>query len=92
MIEKDVLCCKRKVAAVKIEKLKVFIIKCYDISKTYPAQFHLFGSVNFSYFFFFYPWFSLDKLKNTLNCRLKLNKDNNRSFLAACTTSIKYQA
>ena len=28
VIEKDVLCRKRKVAAVKIEKLKVFIIKC----------------------------------------------------------------
>ena len=34
-----------KVAAVKIEKLKVFIIKCFDISKTYSVLFHLFGSV-----------------------------------------------
>ena len=36
-----VLCCKRKVAAAKIEKLKVYIIKCYDISKTYSVQFGL---------------------------------------------------
>ena len=30
----------------------------------------------------------LHKLKNKLNCRLKLDKDNNRSFLVAHTTSI----
>ena len=36
-----VLCCKRKVAAVKIEKLKVYIIRFYDISKTYSVQFGL---------------------------------------------------
>ena len=29
------VCCRRKVAAVKIEKLKAFIIKYYNISKTY---------------------------------------------------------
>ena len=78
-----VLCCKRKVAAVKIEKLiKVFIFKCSDFSKTYSVQFHLFGSVNLSYFYFFIHGFqssTLDKLKNTLNGRLKLNKANNRS-------------
>ena len=93
-IEKDALCCKGKVAAVNIEKLKIFIIKCYDISKTYSIQFYLFGSVigsvNLSYFNFFIHSFQssiLHKLKNTSNCRLKLNKDNNRSFLIACTTT-----
>ena len=85
------VCCRRKVTAVKIEKLKAFIIKYYDISKTYSVQFHLFYSVNLSYFYFFIHGFQssiLHKLKNTLNCWLKLNKDNNRSFLVAYTTSI----
>ena len=85
------VCCRRKVAAVKIEKLKAFIIKYYDISKTYSLQFCLFYSVNLSYFYFFIHGFQssiLHKLKNTLNCWLKLNKDNNRSFLVAYTTSI----
>ena len=85
------VCCRRKVAALKIEKLKAFIIKYYDISKTYSVQFHLFYSVNLSYFYFFIHGFQssiLHKLKNTLNCWLKLNKDNNRSFLVAYTTSI----
>ena len=31
----------------------------------------------------------LHKLKSTRNCRFKLNKDNDRSFLVAYTTSIK---
>ena len=48
--------CRKKVAAVKIEKLKAFIIKYYDISKTYSVQFHLFYSLNLPYFF---PWFSV---------------------------------
>ena len=59
-----------KVAAVKIEKLKVFIIKCFDISKTYSVLFHLFGSVKKpsvrfgsvqfnSYFYFFIYSFSM---------------------------------
>ena len=47
------VCCRRKVVAVKIEKLKAFIIKYYDISKTYSVLFHLFYSVNLSYFYFF---------------------------------------
>ena len=47
------VCCRRKVAAVKIENLKTFIIKYYDISKTYSVQFHLFYLVTFSYFHFF---------------------------------------
>ena len=82
------VCCRRKVSALKIEKLKAFIIKYYDISKTYSVQFHLFYSVNLSYFYFFIHSFQssiLHKLKNTLNCWLKLNKDNNRSFLVAYT-------
>ena len=86
------VCCRRKVAAAKIEKLKVFIIKHYDISKTYSVQFHLFYSVNLTYFYFFIHGFRssiLHKLRNTLNCWLKLNKDNNRSFLVPCTTSIQ---
>ena len=48
------LYCRKKIAAVKIEKLKAFIIKYYDISKTYSVQFHLFYSVNLSYFYFFH--------------------------------------
>ena len=67
-----VLCCKRKVAAVKIEKLKVFIIKCYDISKTYFVQFHLFGSVNLSYFYFFTMVFS-HKFSINLKTHLTVN-------------------
>ena len=47
------VCCRRKVAAVKIEKLKAFIIRYCDISKTYSIQFHLSCSVNLSYFYFF---------------------------------------
>ena len=47
------VCCRRKVAAVKIENLKTFIIKYYDIRKTYSVQFHLFYLVTFSYFYFF---------------------------------------
>ena len=35
------VCCRRKVAAAKIEKLKAVIIKYYDISKTYSVQFQL---------------------------------------------------
>ena len=31
-------CCRRKVAAVKSEKLKVFIVKYYDISKIYSVN------------------------------------------------------
>ena len=34
------VCCIRKVAAVKIEKLKAFIIKYYGISKTCSVQIH----------------------------------------------------
>ena len=52
------VCCRRKVAALKIEKLKAFIIKYYDISKTYSVQFHLFYSVNLSYFYFLSMVFS----------------------------------
>ena len=64
------VCCRRKVAAVKIEKLKAFIIKYYDFSKTYSVQFYLFYLVNLSYFYFFMDGFQsiLRKLKNTLNC------------------------
>ena len=54
-----------KVAAVKIEKLKAFIIKYYDISKTYSVQFY---SVNLSYLYFFIHGFQssiLRKLENT---------------------------
>ena len=83
--------CRRKVAGVKIEKLKGFIIKYYNISKTYSVQFHLFYLVSLSYFYFFIHGFQsliLHKLKSTLNCWLKLNKDNNRSFSVAYTTSI----
>ena len=47
------VCCRRKAAAVKIEKLKAFIVKYYDISKTYSVQFDLFYSVNLWYFYFF---------------------------------------
>ena len=71
--------CRRKVAAVKSEKLKVFIVKYYDISKICSFQFHFFCSVN-SYFIFFILGFQssiFHKLKNTLNCRLKLNNNNN---------------
>ena len=71
------VCCRRKVAAVKIEKLKAFIIRHYDISKTYSVQFHLFYSVNLSYFYFFTHGFQssiLHKLKTTLICWLKLIK------------------
>ena len=54
------VCCRRKAVAVKIEKLKAFIINYYDISKTYYVQFHLFYSVYLPYsYFFFYPWFSV---------------------------------
>ena len=49
--------CRKKVAAVKFEKLKAFIIKYYDISKSYSAQFHLFYSVNLSYSYFFFRGF-----------------------------------
>ena len=79
------------VAAVKSEKLKVFIIIYYNISKSYSVQFHLFYSVNLSHFYFFIHGFQssiLHKFKNTLNRWLKLNKDNNLSFLVAYTTSI----
>ena len=44
------VCCRRKVAVAKIEKLKAFIIKYYGISKTYSVQFY---SLNLSYFYFF---------------------------------------
>ena len=57
--------CRRKVAAVKTENLKAFIIKYYGISKTYSVQFH---SVNLSYFYFSIHDFQssrLHKLKNT---------------------------
>ena len=67
----DSVCCRRKVAAVKIKKLKAFIIKHYDISKTYSVQFHLYYSVNLSYFYFLIHGFQssiLHKLRNTLNC------------------------
>ena len=83
------VCCRTKVAVDKIEKLKAFIIKHYDISKTYSVQFHLFYSVNLPYFYFFIHGFQspiLHKLKNTLTCWLKLSKDNNRSFLVAYST------
>ena len=66
------ICCRRKVAVVKIEKLKVFIIKYYDIRKTYSVKFHVFCSVNLSYFYFFIHSFQssiLHKLKTTLNCQ-----------------------
>ena len=79
--EKD--CSRRKFAAVKSEKLKVFIINYYDSSKIYSAQFRLSCSVNSSCLYLFILGFQssiLHKLKNTLNCRLKLSKDNNRSF------------
>ena len=79
--------CRKKVATVKFEKLKAFIIKYYDISKTYSVQFHLFYSVNLSYSYFFSVVFSNQFSINTLNCWMKLNKDN-RSFLVAYTTSI----
>ena len=54
-----------KVAAVKIEKLKAFIIKHYDITKTYSVQFYL---DNLSHLYFFIHGFQssiLHKLKNT---------------------------
>ena len=54
VIEEDML--QKKVAAVKSEKLKVFVIKYYDISKIYFVQFHLLCSVNLPYFC--YSWFS----------------------------------
>ena len=56
--------CRKKVVAVKIEKLKAFIIKYYDISKTYSVQFHLFYSVNLSYFYFFHGFQSSILHKN----------------------------
>ena len=52
------VCCGRKVAAVKIEKLKAFIIKYYDISKTYSVQFRLLYSANVSYCYFLSMVFS----------------------------------
>ena len=73
------------------EFINYFIIKYYDICKTYSVQFHLFYSVNLSHFYFFIHGFQssiLHKFKNTLNRWLKLNKDNNLSFLVAYTTSI----
>ena len=54
-----------KVAAVKIEKLKAFIIKHYDITKTYSVQSYL---DNLSHLYFFIHGFQssiLHKLKNT---------------------------
>ena len=63
------------------QKLKVFIIKYYDISKIYSVQFHLFCLVNLSYIYFLTLGFQsliLHQLKITLNCRLKLNDDNNQ--------------
>ena len=60
------VCCRRKVAAVKIEKLNASITKYYDINKTYSAQFHLFYSINLSFFYFFMHGFQssiLHKLK-----------------------------
>ena len=40
---------QQKSFRVKIEWLKVFIIKYYDISKTYSVQFHFYCSVNLSH-------------------------------------------
>ena len=74
---------RRKAATVKSEKLKVFFITDYGINKIYSAQFHLLCWVNLTYFYFFILGFQLSilqKLKNTLNCHLKLNSDNNQSF------------
>ena len=76
-------CSRRKFAAIKSEKLKVFIINYYDSRKIYSAQFRSSCSVNSSCLYFFILGFQssiLHKLKKTLNCRLKLRKDNNRSF------------
>ena len=59
------VCFRRKVAAVKIEKLKGFIIKYYNISKTYSVKLY---PVNLSYFYFFIHDFQssiLNTLKNT---------------------------
>ena len=74
------------------QKWKVFVIIYYGISKIYSVHSYLFCSVNLSYFIlFFILGFQssiIYKLKNTLNCRLKLN-DNNWSFLVAYSPSIK---
>ena len=73
------VCCRRKVAALKIEKLKAFIIKYYDISKTYSVQFHLFYSVNLPYFYFFIHGFQGSRtIASRKNCppapKLTLNQ------------------
>ena len=82
--------CTKKFAGIKSEKLKVFIIEFYDISKIYYVAFKLLCSVILSYFYFLYSWFSiLDKSKTTLNYRLKLNNDNNWSFSVAYSPIIK---
>ena len=79
--------CRKKIAAVKIEKLKAFIIKYYDISKLilYSST----CSIQLTcHIFIFSMVFSHQFSINTLNCWMKLNKDNNRSFLVPHTTSI----
>ena len=53
------ICCRKKVAAVKSEKLKFFIIEYYNISKIYSVHFHLFYLFNLSYFYFSYSCFSV---------------------------------
>ena len=79
----------------KLKSLKSLLLNITTLVKTlqlHSVQFHLFCSVNLSYFYFFIRRFHssiLHKLKNTLNCRLKLNKDNGRSFLVNYTTIIK---
>ena len=71
--------CRRKVAAVKIENLKAFIIKYYDISKFYSLQFHLFYSVKLSYFYFFIHGFQSSVLHGFLK-----NSNRHQQSIEVC--------
>ena len=82
------ICCRKKTAAVKSEKLKVFISKFYDIilfSSTCSVQL---TCQNFIIFILGFQSWIPHKIENTINCRLKLNKYNNRSFFGYLPSSI----
>ena len=79
MIQED------KVSAVKSEKLKKFLLLNITTLVTFIlissfSSVQLTGHI-FSFFILGFQSSILRKLKNKLNCRLKLNKDNNWSFL-----------
>ena len=79
---------EEKLQQSKLKSLKLLLLNITTLVKLilYSST----CSIQLTCLFFIHDFQSsiLHKLKNTLNCWLKLNKDNNRSFLVAYTTSI----